>query len=1029
MQRVVRSTLVGLLTIAGLTACGDKVTVPPQVVTTTPSSNVVRSVTVSPATAGMNVGDKLTFTASVNADAGVTDRTVTWSSSDATIASVDANGLVTALKAGTASIIAKSKADPTVQGAGVVTVAATNAGAPATVTISTINNTVCAPGAAGGFVCSSVPANLGNVAGQLDVTLNVDPGGQKLSNVQLLMNCGGADTVVAQQTLTTAAIAVEAASAPVTLSFNTAAFTSGTGATAFKNGQCVLKARATTTTGTTVASSNTNLTLNNADVVIGSITSTKTALNPVTNLVWNGGDVTVTATPVMFSGRVPATMTITFECRTVTVTGTGTKTATFVDANDAPANQSTAGGCAVGATPPGGNATPAANDIDNITDPAATATFTLVDAAGQGFTTNPCGAGAQFCTSTSVLAGAPAAVTAIRLDTQRPPAGTINLASNTLQNTSLNGFVSNGFRFAADSAAGFVGPNANTATGTGTTCVGAVGGINPVTCNYDNGGVDNVTVTFQFSTARTGTFTTITSASSLSETVAGNTNILREITTDALGNADTSYVAANGGTPLEFASITTNGGVPASSRFGVDKTAPAATVTAGPANQAQAQAVGGTGSYVVTITDALSGPAPQQLVAQVVLNGTVNSSSGGLPANNTIFTNTNAAGTQASGSAASRNSGCIIGRFNRNSGAANASADALPVFDVDGTQIGTCSPTPYNMAGGTTIPANANGTSGYYTTRLVAIDEAGNRTIAFTNQVVEDGTNPTAGPGIDFPQTLSGGATATFPTRANDNLDVVGSFVQLNYPQVGMRLQYPVVAGPGVAFDNVLTGLTGFQTVTVNPTASPFLRSLQPNAGASTRPSTPTAAQGATAVNVGVLDEVSRSGQTGDVTNFQTLVAVSYPSSNPWSSDFNAGSSLTVDNSTLSDCPTAGCANSAAPANPTSATFTASAAGTTGLLTNPFTQVQFWYRVNNAGPWFLAGTSTSSTSRDTGVGGFRFWDYTFTWTPPKSAPVDPATNVGASLTAGASIQMVAIGINGSGDGVVGPVANITLTNP
>ena len=29
MQRVVRSTLVGLLTVAGLTACGDKITVPP----------------------------------------------------------------------------------------------------------------------------------------------------------------------------------------------------------------------------------------------------------------------------------------------------------------------------------------------------------------------------------------------------------------------------------------------------------------------------------------------------------------------------------------------------------------------------------------------------------------------------------------------------------------------------------------------------------------------------------------------------------------------------------------------------------------------------------------------------------------------------------------------------------------------------------------------------------------------------------------------------------------------------------------
>src|ERR1043165_6618705 len=82
MQRVVRSTLVGVLTLAGLTACGDKVPLPPPVTTTTVPSNVVRSVTVTPASANLNVGDKVSLTASVNADAGVTDRTVTWSSGD-----------------------------------------------------------------------------------------------------------------------------------------------------------------------------------------------------------------------------------------------------------------------------------------------------------------------------------------------------------------------------------------------------------------------------------------------------------------------------------------------------------------------------------------------------------------------------------------------------------------------------------------------------------------------------------------------------------------------------------------------------------------------------------------------------------------------------------------------------------------------------------------------------------------------------------------------------------------------------------
>ncbi|HWJ14024.1 MAG TPA: Ig-like domain-containing protein, partial [Gemmatimonadaceae bacterium] len=172
MQRVVRSSLVGLLTLAGLTACGDKVTVPPT--QTTPPDQVVHSVTVTPSSVSLKVGDKVTLAASVDAGAGVTNRGVTWSTSSATVATVDANGTVTAVAGGTATIIAKSAADPTVSGAAVVQVAAV---VNASLTVGQINQTVCVVGGA----CTSIPANLSNVAGQLDVTLNVDPGTQTVS--------------------------------------------------------------------------------------------------------------------------------------------------------------------------------------------------------------------------------------------------------------------------------------------------------------------------------------------------------------------------------------------------------------------------------------------------------------------------------------------------------------------------------------------------------------------------------------------------------------------------------------------------------------------------------------------------------------------------------------------------------------------------------------------------------------------------------------------------------------------------------
>lgn len=976
MQRVVRSTLLGLLTIAGLTACGDKVTVPG--VTTSPVSTVVRGVTVSPATATLNIGDKIALAASVNADAGVTDRTVTWASSNTAIASVDANGLVTAVAAGNATITATSKADATVKGAAIVTVNAAQGGGTnnGTIVLSNVNQTKCDIN--GG--CTSVPANLGAVAGQIDVTVNADPGSAKLLGVDLILNCTGAgnsgtDTVVVSQNIASAsqAPAASEASAPITLSFNTATFNSATGATAFRNGSCTLKARERTSAGT-VTSTGQAVTLANADVVIGSISSTASAVRPSTGLLWQGGNITVSATPVMYSGRVPATVSITFEGKTQSLTaGAGTVSATFTN---------------------GGNANNGgATDIYGITDPAAAATFTLVDAAGQPFTTNPCGA-ASLCTSASVLAGAAAATPAIRLDTQKPPAGTIALANNNDQVTGPNGYVGAGFRFASDSAAGYRGPN-------------AVAGNQ--TANNDNGGVDAVTVTFLQGTCGTcssaSTFTAVTNTSALSETNTSTANVLIQITKDALGNTDTSY--ANG------APFVSNGSTaPGAARFGVDKTAPAMTLTAGPTNQTASNTIGGAGQYSFTITDNLSGPNPKQLVAQTLLNSGISTATFAAPAENTIYTNgtENAAGP------------CVIGRWNATLAAAGA--NALPAYARDGTIVGYCTPVPYTLTGGSNISSNFSGLSGYATTEVIAVDQAGNRTAPFLSTVVEDATNPTVN-NIDMPATLTGNATASFPASVSDNVDIVGSYGVVNYatPTNGagaISLQYPTVAGPGVAFDNVLT-----RSATATAAIPNFIKNLQvSNGGTATAPA---AGGNATSVTVTGVDEVNRQGSlTVTFANSGTQLVGGNANGTTWSSStFNSGfftSNATA--ATVSDCPTAGCAGGAATANPTSSTMTFTAAGTTGTFNNPFSGVvQVFYQVGGAGPWFYAGNAAAGVARDNGV--TRYWDYTFTFTPPKTTPN------GTSLTAAGTtnISVMAIGSNNNGDGIATAPFAITLTNP
>ncbi len=313
MQRVVRSTLVGLLTIAGLTACGDKVTVPPPV--TTPLGLVVHSVTVSPNSASIAVGGTFAFAASVDADGGVTNRTVTWSSSDATIATVDATGKATGVKAGTVSIKATSVADGTVSGAASLTVGAGSGNGQIIVQIVSVLQNV-------GAGVPEQPANVLGAFGQLDVNVNVDPGGQSLKTVGVTIKVGN-DSVVQTQSFSSnsAAVSAEGAASVLTFSFNTAAFNANF-IPALHNGTATITATATSTTTTTPAATSTvTYVLANPDAVVvtnafaaytnAEGNTTITSATDAGGLPWRSGSVTVTANPILYSGRTVSSVSIT----------------------------------------------------------------------------------------------------------------------------------------------------------------------------------------------------------------------------------------------------------------------------------------------------------------------------------------------------------------------------------------------------------------------------------------------------------------------------------------------------------------------------------------------------------------------------------------------------------------------------------------------------------------------------------------------------------------------------------------------
>ena len=86
----------------------------------------VKSVNVTPSTAALVVGDTTTLKAEV-LPADATDPTITWTSSDDKVASVDENGKVTAVAEGKATITAASNADSAIFGSCEVTVVSPDA--------------------------------------------------------------------------------------------------------------------------------------------------------------------------------------------------------------------------------------------------------------------------------------------------------------------------------------------------------------------------------------------------------------------------------------------------------------------------------------------------------------------------------------------------------------------------------------------------------------------------------------------------------------------------------------------------------------------------------------------------------------------------------------------------------------------------------------------------------------------------------------------------------------------------------------
>jgi hypothetical protein len=491
--------------------------------------------------------------AAVNADSGKAT-TVTWTSSNTAVASVSATGLVTGVTAGTVGITACSTVNSSVCGAATVIVAAP---VPATISIQSITT-----GNLG------TPVNINNVAGQIDVSLNFEPGSTPATSVELLLD----GVVVASQGFSSlewgalVAKAVEEggelAKVVIVLSINTADFNLTTGVAKYFNGPRQLSARANLQGGSQVATPSQTLVFNNASGFLATMSTTNapdaaTAINTGTGLQWMGGNAVINLVGVSYvQGQTIASVgfTVLGKTRTATLTN-GVATLTWSEGT-----AWTAGNTGVG----------------GYLSPAGGETFTAGSAVFSGGQSVVPGVNGIFLNGTN----ATPPLQTIRLDNAGPGAVALGWAAPVQPAITVAAITS-------------VWVNATTSF-----AAGQLGVPSTSTLSASDLGVDVVVAEFYATAAGaalpatacsvTG-MTLITTGANLAETTVSSSYRIRVLFKDALGNISCADLAPGG----------IVGG-----QLGADFTAPTGTVT-GPAANTGFNVL--PGNFAVTASDNASG--------------------------------------------------------------------------------------------------------------------------------------------------------------------------------------------------------------------------------------------------------------------------------------------------------------------------------------------------------------------------------------------------------------------------------------
>lgn len=945
---VVTGVRVGQTTIRATSTANTNLTasIP---VTVTGTSALVGALNVTPQNISTTVGGTSQLTTQVTlqstAPAG-TSTAVICRSASTTIATVTSSGCaITGVAAGTTTITILAAADTNVRTTVGVTVGAQ---APVRLTIQNFR-VVNAQG-------NQVPADLNNVAGNLFVTLNLDPGDFRPDSVRVRL---GSQTILCQRfsaqlaqafrdAITTGSSDVQ----PIECQLNTAQFDTLTGNASVQNGQQNLTAEvffrpqnggASTTQSATI---NQALTLNNQAGFYVAVTNTPTAAQVANGgpangqrtgpqgVLWRAGTINVTILPVSFVNNTPTNAGLSL-------------TVSLVDNNNVVATKNTTAtqGAAITATFPGATAPYTAIPVT-----AGTVTGYTSPNAGTptGGTRVVIGGGANAVILNQVGAVVGNAPT-IYIDNSSPEARAQTISTN--------------FLFGGAGNAGFL----SGAAGTAFVFADSIGQAAATTPLADNNGVDLVSRTFFFAsnTAANGTAanvvangTSVLNATTITPSATQTTYRAAARLADALGNAVAVDVAPAGAVA---GTIYT---------FGVDVLAPTLNVTG--------------------VTNGAAG-ATQPTIATSV---TDNVGFGQNPIT-AIVQQTTAAGTFC---AQAPTAGTVVTTIDLTTPVTAGSCAA-----VNATAVG--------------LTGAGNTRAGVYTVTIQARDVAGNLSAPQTFTYTVESQAPQVTNPVVVTSPLVGNAAATFRGTYRDSVRVDSIFALMNYTGVGsLRYDNPTASNPSGLTTNFGAVNTGVNATVTVPN---FIRAIATATGAAAARIAGFQMGG---TNAAGLNGFSVQAPIGTEV-LPAFVGTTFSAANTFTVGFTNGSTASVAACTAA---TAGCQVSVGGANPaagtpSTGTFTISYTnGTAASFASPFSRIEVWYadpasQVN--GPGSLAAPAVTPVWRMAGV----FGTETLTVTPVSATRTAsfsfsiPANLAASATNAGTAVQFMVLGINANGD--------------